>query len=364
MSATFFGRELVREPRCPFCGNVIEPPKELPVKMPRSMPVGACPCGAVYACDVTGHNIGAAMIEALVFGCGMDWDLAWSLLPEEDYLENIVEHYDIVNHLIVPGGVYEGRRISGTLFFIRLQEDILELTEEGIRKRIQNARPIEPNTTKRKSKPPLSKKQVEEFVRSYKPQPIIKASKTHHKTMNNLQRLLYSPDDRFRMRAAEILGMAASEVAEDNPEAVSRLLQRLFTSITDTAASSWGAFEAIAEIISRRTDLFAGYIPQLFSFLADDTRQADCLKAVGTIAKSRPDILRRYTFYFIPFLQSPKASVRGYAAILLGNLGAKEAREDLKKLINDPNPIQIYDNGSLKQKTIGQVSHDIVNNME
>jgi hypothetical protein len=63
--------------------------------MPHEMPVGSCSCGAVYACDETGHNLGSAMIEALVFGCNMDWDLAWGLLPEEDYLEKLVENYDL-----------------------------------------------------------------------------------------------------------------------------------------------------------------------------------------------------------------------------------------------------------------------------
>ena len=83
----FLGRDVIERPSCPFCGTLIEKPKELAVRMPHEMPVGACSCGAVYAFDVTGHNLGTAMIEALVFGCNGDWDLAWDLLPEEDYLQ-------------------------------------------------------------------------------------------------------------------------------------------------------------------------------------------------------------------------------------------------------------------------------------
>ena len=110
----FLGRDIIKEPTCPFCGMPVEKPKELSTRMPGEMPVGVCSCGAVYACDETGHNLGSAMIEALVFGCDMDADLAWGLLPDDDYAEEIVEHYDFVTHCIVPGGFFEtAKRPSG-----------------------------------------------------------------------------------------------------------------------------------------------------------------------------------------------------------------------------------------------------------
>ncbi len=103
------------------------------------MPIGACPCGAVYACDETGHNLGSAMIEALVFASNMDWDLAWGLLPEEDYLTEIVENYDLQSHLIIPSGTFEGRRIGGALYFIRMHKDIQEVTSDGVKQRLKEA---------------------------------------------------------------------------------------------------------------------------------------------------------------------------------------------------------------------------------
>ncbi len=137
----FFGREPIKKPQCPFCGLLIECPKELSTRRTGEMPVGLCSCGAVYACDETGHNLGSAMIEALVFGCNMDWDLAWGLEPEEDYLQEIVENYDLTNHLIIPSGAYEGRRIAGALYFIRLHKDVQEVTSEGVRQRLAKAPP-------------------------------------------------------------------------------------------------------------------------------------------------------------------------------------------------------------------------------
>ena len=124
MVGRFSGRDIVEQPTCPFCHLPIEKPEELDTRRPGEMPVGACSCGAVYACDVTGHNLGTAMIEALVFSCNGDWDLAWDLLPEEDYLESQVTNYDCESHLIVHGNAYGGRHIRGTLYFIKLHDDI------------------------------------------------------------------------------------------------------------------------------------------------------------------------------------------------------------------------------------------------
>ena len=164
----FFGREPVKKPECPFCGSLVEAPKELSTRRPGEMPVGSCACGAVYACDETGHNLGSAMIEALVFGCDMDWDLAWGLEPEEDYLQEIVENYDLRNHLIIPGGAFEGRRIAGALYFVRLHKDVQEVTSDGVQKRLNRAFSASHESSGRRTrKKTLSKDRVEDLGREY-----------------------------------------------------------------------------------------------------------------------------------------------------------------------------------------------------
>jgi len=321
--------------------------------------VGSCSCGAVYACDETGHNQGSAMIEALVFGCNMDWDLAWSLLPDEDYKQELVEHYDYVRHLIVPGGFMDSRRISGVLFFIRLHKDVLEVAANGIRHRLESAKPSSVSSKPRGSrtgKKSLSKKEIEALVREFRPEPILEVAAEDKKIIRNLQRLIYSGDDLFRKRAAEILGRACAAIAEEDPGAVSKLLQALFYAITDTAAFTWGAFEAIGEIIGHRPDLFAGYVAQLYQYLADETRRAQALQAIGRVAVSRPDLLRKHTFRFFTYLEDPDPAVRGYATWLMGKLGAHEAKSDLEKLLGDSHEIDIYEDGHLNKKRIGQLA--------
>jgi hypothetical protein len=329
------------------------------------MPVGSCSCGAVYSCDETGHNLGAAMIEALVFGCNMDADLAWGLLPEDDYVEEIVENYDFMTHLIVPGGFYEGRRISGALFFIRLHEDVQEVTSNGVQKRLEEADSLASNPEiKDTGKRSLKKKEIEEYVKEFKVDQILGVAGKDKKLIRNLQRLLYSGDDLFRKRAAEILGKASAVISKSAPGTISKLLQGLFYSISDTAAFTWGAFEAIGEIIRNRPDMFAGYIPQLYQYLPDDTRRAQVIEVIGRIAQLRPDLFRKSTFHFIPFLSDTDPLVRGYTAWLLGNLSAHEIREDLERLRQQSNEIHIYENGELENKTVGQVASEALEKLK
>lgn len=341
----------------------IEKPKDLETRRQGEMPVGKCSCGAVYACDESGRNIGQAMIEALVFGCDMDWDLAWRLLPEEDYRQEIVENYDFFNHLIVPGGVFEGRRIAGVLYFIRFHEEVEEVTSEHVQKRLEKSAPI-----RHSSRPPaegipvraLSKKDVEKCVREFRVQPILDSATMDKKIIRNLQRLLYSGEDLIRKRTADILGRVSALITPEDSRSISRLLQGLFYAITDTAASSWGAFDAIGEIIARSPRTYAGYIPQLYQFLHDPERNIPALEALERISDTQPDFLRKITFHFIGLLPDPDPKIRGTAVRILGNLFASEARQDLESLLDDPHEITFYENGNMIKKPVGQLAREAV----
>jgi len=359
IESKLMGRKPFEKPTCPFCGLNLERPKELQTRMPGEMPVGSCACGAVYAYDATGHNLGTAMVDALVFGCNGDWDLAWDLLPEEDYLEKQVKNYDLDTHLIFPGGAYEGRQVAGTLFFIRLHRDVREVTQEGALRRLESATqvPQKSAVTKRTGKS-FSKKEVEAWVKEYKLDALLSIAEKDPRIIRDLQRLLYFPEKGLRRRSAEILGKVSVLIAQKNPGTISKLLQGLFTALTDTAASSWGSIDAIGEIICHSPKQFAGYMPQLYQFVKDRALLPDILRALGKIAAKRPDLIQKKSFYFIPLLQDRNPEIRGYAAVLLGNLGTQEAKDDLTKLRKDDAVLEIYEDGKLEKRTIGQLASE------
>ncbi|WP_027364438.1 DVU0298 family protein [Desulfotruncus alcoholivorax] len=364
----FAGRNSKVKPRCPFCGLPISRPQELEVHRPGEMPVGSCSCGAVYAYDATGHNLGAAFSEALVFGCNMDWDLAWNLLPEEDYLEALVENYDLESNYIIPAGSFEGRRISGALYFIRLHNDIREATGEAVQRRLDKVRQVVakpepvPGAYAKKS---FTKKDVEKWVADYQLETIVEVAGRDKRILRDLQRLLYSADELTRHRAASALGRASRVVVEKDPGAVSDLLQKIFTSVAgaDYGSSNWGAIDAIGEIIANSPDLFAGYIPTMYQFMNDRELRPRVLRSIARIAEAKPELIQKSLGYFTGFLQVAEPETRGYAAWLTGKLltsksapGTKEAMEALKRITEDNNPVRIYQNGNAHEKTVGQLA--------
>jgi hypothetical protein len=352
MESKFSGKDVLTRPKCPFCGLAIDKPQDLSHS---AMPMGTCACGAVYAFDVTGHNLGSALIEALVYACGGDWDCAWSLTSEEDYLDEQVYNYDDRTHQIVHGGVYEGRRIAGTLYFIRVRRDLAKLGEDNT----APERPApEKGLSRGRARRSFAKHDVEAFVKAYELDTLLAMAQEDKRIIRDLRRLLYSADDTLRWRAAEALGRVAALIAETDSGTVAKLLQGLFSSLVDTAASSWGALDAIGEIISRNSEQFSGYIPQLYHMARDRTLLAEILRALGKISRTNPEPMRKTARHFLPFLDDPDPAVRGYAAVLLGRLGSREAREPLARLAEDPAELPIYEDGEVVTRTVGRLASD------
>jgi hypothetical protein len=347
----FFGKGMMVKPTCPFCGMLISKPDQVPSG---KMPLGVCSCGAVYACDVTGHNLGSAMIEALVHACSGDWDCAWELTPDDDYLDKQLKNYDLETHNIIQSGVYEGRRIAGVLYFIRLNTPVAQ--KEPPAPSFTSAPSNAGTTSARTPRKPTAKQEVEDLIRNYDLEPLLDMAALDKRVLRDVKRLLYSAEKLFRWRAAEALGKISAVIAQKDPEAVSKLLQGLFTSVSDTAASSWGFIDAIGEIISALPDRFSGFIPQLVQLSRDPSLLPEVLRAMGIIGATRPDLLRRFSYAIIPLLGNSDSEVRAYAAILLGHLKAHEAKEDLVTLSGDMTAIEVYRTGQIESTTIRQLA--------
>ncbi len=343
----FSGKAVTDQPTCPFCARRIDKPKEAGTELP----VGSCRCGSVYACDVTGHCLGTALIEALAFACRGDWEMASTLSSEEDYEERQISHYDLETHSIIDTGVYRGRRISGILLFVTLRDGYHEIEDRPSREPPASA-------ASAPSLMLLTKKEVESLVQLYDFEPLMAAAKGDKRILLKLKRLLYSADTLLRFRAAEATGRVSAVVAQGDRKSVVKLLESLFSSVADTAASSWGALDAIGEILSQEPDLFSQYAPRL-SFLARERSfLAQILRAMGKIGQMRPELLATSSSLVIPFLKDQDPQVRGQAVILLGNLGLREAKEDLKELLDDPCEIEVYRDGFLERKTIGTLADE------
>lgn len=102
-------------PKCPFCGQTIDPPQPLEDNFLYEFDGGHCSCGATYCFDPTARNGGAAMLQAMVQACKGDWDKAQNLSPDIDYLEGLITQYSALAHRVNAPGAY------GNIYFIRLK---------------------------------------------------------------------------------------------------------------------------------------------------------------------------------------------------------------------------------------------------
>jgi len=363
--------EAIVKPWCPFCGMDIGRPTEGVQRKMREFPMGTCECGAVYVSDTTGHNIGAAMVECLVSACNDQWDLAWELIPEDDYLTGMIEDYDEVTHQVVAKRNLDGRAVRGVLFFVRLHKEMAELVKQYGHK-LNAGQPVatggesihtgavpevEPERDPKRIKQRADKQAVKEMARRGDIDGLVDLYFDDRKVLRFLQRLLYEPDPGERYRVAWILGQVCGRVATREPGPVADLLHRLFEACSDSASSSWGMIETIGAIIAARPDIFGAFTRHLFNFMGDPATREAVLWGLGEIAANRPDLIRKTPFYSLfPVLNHENPVLRGLTLRLLGRIRAKEAGFQILGLQHDTTPITIYEQGHLIETTVAELS--------
>ncbi|HBI15053.1 MAG TPA: PBS lyase [Desulfobulbaceae bacterium] len=367
------GMESIK-PWCPFCGVDVGRTRDAVQRKMTEFPVGQCDCGAVYVCDASGHNVGAAIVECLVFACHNDWDLAWELIPEDDYLTGRIENYDEITHQVVLGGKLDGRMIRGVLYFIRLHKEVAEIAARFTAKQQSEEEagpdgalplpPLEPLRDPKRQRKRASKELVRQLVRAGDIDALVDYSFDDHRTLRFLQRLLYDPDEAARYHTAWLIGQVCARLATREPGQVADLMHRLFEACSDSAATSWGMLEAIGAIIAARPDIYGAFTRYLLNFMADESTQVQVIWSLGEIAASRPDLIRKTPFYStFSFLSHKNPVIRGLMARLLGRIQASEALFQIMGLQADHHPIIIYEQGRPVNTTVSRLATEATENI-
>ena len=333
---------------------------------------GRCQCGAVYTCDPTGFNVGAAMVECMVYACNDNWDLAWELTPDEDYISGRLDKYDEQTHQVVELGNLDGRKIKGVLYFIRLSRDYAELsknlenhkTKQGVITGSEGNRDIpemEPARDPKRKRKRASKQDVEKMAEASDIDALVDLAFDNLKTLRYLQRLLYVPDEAKRWQYAHIIGQVCRRLSTRKPGAVSDLLHRMYEACTDSAATHWGLIESIGSIIAARPDIFGGFTRHLLMFRNTPSSMNHVLWALGTIAAKRPDLVRSTPFYSLfPFVTNPDPTTRGLAVRLFGMIDAQEVKSSIAELSGDKEQIIYYSDGKPVHTTVGELAREAI----
>lgn len=357
--------QIIVRPWCPFCGQKVGRATHAPVRKMTEFPVGRCQCGAVYTSDATGHNVGAAIVETLVYACNDNADFAWELMPEDDYLTGRIENYDEGRHQVVATKNVDGRAVRGVLYFVRLHTDIQDIAYRIKQKKAEvvekslgilpEKKPgaIEPAPDEKRVRRKADKKIIRELVEQEDIDSLVAFCFDDKKTLRLMQRLLYDPLEENRWRVAWIIGRVTARTSTREPGPVSELLHRLFEACSDSAATPWGMVETIGSVISLRTDIFGAFTRHLLNYIGDPSTQNQTLWALAEIAERRPDLIRDTPFYnLFHFLQHPDPQIRGQVARLMGRLKATEVTLQLMELGTDQEEFRYCRDGKLVSSTV------------
>ncbi len=358
-------KKIKQSPWCPFCGQKVGKASDAIQRKMNEFPVGRCGCGAVYSCDVTGHNVGSAMVETLVFACEDNWDLAWELMPEDDYLTGRIEKYDELTHQVVDTGNMDGRPVRGVLYFVRLHKEMSELAQRLQDRKSEKQQsqggesgrntPVEPAPDPKRKKQKVTKKLVQELADQDNIDNLVSLCLDDKKTLRFLQRRLYDPLDENRWHNAWLIGKVTARVATRDPGQVSQLLHRLFEACSDSAATNWGMVETIGSIVAERPDIFGAFTRHLLGYLGEKSTQVQVIWSLAEIAATRPDLIRETPFFnLFHFLNHPDAAVRGQVARLFGRIKASEVVIQLMGMSGDNGILTICEEGKFVETTVSQ----------
>lgn len=359
-------------PWCPFCGQSVGRASHAAVRKMNEFPVGRCQCGAVYSCDATGHNVGSAIVETLVYACNDNAELAWELMPEDDYLTGRIENYDENTHQVIATKNIDGRAVRGVLYFVRLHTDMQDLVRRLAEKKgeldlpsvlidSQQAMKLEPTPDANRVKGKATKTLVRELINNEDVDGLVSLCFDDKKTLRLLQRMLYDPDPERRWLVAWLIGRVTARVSSREPGQVSEMLHRLFEACNDSAATPWGMVETIGNVVAKRPDIYGAFARHLLNFIREDSTRDQTIWALAEIAGNRPDLIRNTPFYnLFHFLKHPDPQVRGQVVRLLGRIKASEAIMQITELSTDDAEFQYCADGKLITITVKSAAEEAI----
>ena len=194
----------------------------------------------------------------------------------------------------------------------------------------------------------LEKKQYDALVR---------LSFSERKILSILISLSYDKKNPVSWRAIESIGLITKETAKTNPELVRNIAGRLLWMIRDESGGiGWSSPEILGEIVRNNPELCSDIAPIIVSFHEEEMLSAGVLKAVGRIGMINTEFIEYAVPVVLSYLHNPNPALRGFAAWSLGEIGTAESLNELQKLINDNNVLLFYEDGELREKTVGEIA--------
>jgi hypothetical protein len=190
---------------------------------------------------------------------------------------------------------------------------------------------------------------------------VTRAAGSNKRVLSYLTALSYDPDVLLSWRAVEAMGMAASRIAESDPEYIRIHLRRLNWLLNDESGGiGWRAPELIGEILFRKPGLFADFIPLLVNLMdmepEDRVRfKSGWLWALGRLAKVDVHSCREALPWILTFLTDPDPQVRGMAVWCLGQLHHPVPPDRKRHLQSDFGEVALYISPHIKHLKVRDI---------
>jgi hypothetical protein len=182
--------------------------------------------------------------------------------------------------------------------------------------------------------------------------------------INPLFSFIYSPDERIKGRAVTAMGRVMAGMADEDMESARNIMRRFIWNLNDeSGCSGWGSPEAMGEIMAAHERLAEEYYRILLSYIDEDGNPLEngmlergVLWGIGRLAQVRSHLLDSAVRHILPYLKSPDAVHRGYAAWALGFIKDPASRNYLQPLLNDLSPVTIFEYGKVNSYRVCDVA--------
>jgi len=186
---------------------------------------------------------------------------------------------------------------------------------------------------------------------------LVKLPLSNSRLLSALISLTYDRKSLISYRAIEAFGVVSKEISKTKPEVVRNAVGRLLWMIREESGGiGWRSPELLGEIVRNNPVLFSDVGPVIMSFLDEEMLASGVLIAAGRIGEMDKKLIAHAIPLIVSHLYNSNPELRGLAAGALGKMRSSEAVHELGKLKYDKDRITVYEDGELKEKTIGQIA--------
>ncbi len=191
--------------------------------------------------------------------------------------------------------------------------------------------------------------------------------------INALFSAICHADELVRWHAISCMGSSVARLAARDMEEARIVMRRLLWSLNDESGGiGWGAPESMAEIMACHKRLAGEYIHMFLSYMREDGEeiwqdgnylehevlQRGLLWGAWRLSVRRRELVlaRGMDGDLGQYLLSRDGTVRGLAALAVGELRLARWREAMVSLLADTSPVRVYVDGHLETRSVAELA--------